>query len=89
MITYQEKSMIRTQIQLTPEQARGLKRIAAREKKSVSELVRLSVDAMIHANGVDNHEDLRQRAIAAAGQFKGPEDLATNHDEYLSEVFGQ
>lgn len=79
--------MIRTQIQLTSEQARSLKRIAVREKKSVSELIRLSVDALIHSNGIDNQSDLRQKAIAAAGQLKGPENLAENHDNYLSEAY--
>jgi hypothetical protein len=79
--------VIRTQIQLTSEQARSLKRIAVREKKSVSELIRLSVDALIHSNGIDNQSDLRQKAIAAAGQLKGPENLAENHDNYLSEAY--
>lgn len=81
--------MIRTQIQLTPEQAQGLKRIAAREQKSVAELIRLSVDAMIHSSGIDNQNDLRQKAIAVAGQLKGPKDLASNHDDYLSEAYEQ
>jgi hypothetical protein len=81
--------MIRTQIQLTPEQARGLKRMAEREKKSVAELIRLSVDALIRSNALDNQDDLRRRAIAAAGQLKGPEDLAANHDDYLSEAYKQ
>jgi hypothetical protein len=81
--------VIRTQIQLTSEQARILKRIAAREKKSVSELIRLSVDALIHSNGIDNRGDLRQKAIAAAGRLKGPENLAANHDDYLSEAYEQ
>jgi hypothetical protein len=79
--------VIRTQIQLTSEQVRSLKRIAVREKKSVSELIRLSVDALIHSNGIDNRSDLRQKAIAVAGQLKGPENLAENHDNYLSEAY--
>ena len=36
--------MIRTQIQLTNEQARALKQLAAKEGKSVAELIRVSVD---------------------------------------------
>jgi hypothetical protein len=81
--------VIRTQIQLTSEQARSLKRIAVREKKSVSELIRLSVDTLIHSNGIDNRDDLRQKAIAVAGRLKGPENLASNHDDYLSEAYEQ
>jgi len=79
--------MIRTQIQLTSDQFQSLKRMAAKEKKSVSELIRLSVDAMIPFNGVANQDDLRRRAIAAAGQLRGPENLASNHDDYLSEAY--
>ena len=59
------------------------------EKKSVPELIRLSVDALIHSNGIDNRGDLRQKAIAAAGRLKGPENLAANHDDYLSEAYEQ
>lgn len=81
--------MIRTQIQLTSEQAQSLKKIAAREKKSVSELIRLSVDALIRSNRIDSQRELRQKAIAVAGKLKGPANLAANHDGYLSEAFEQ
>ena len=79
--------MIRTQIQLTAEQANGLKRLAAREKKSISELVRLSVDAMIHSQGLESQDNLRGRAMAAAGLLSGPQDMAENHDNYLADVY--
>lgn len=36
--------MVRTQVQLTEEQSLKLKRIAAREQKSVAELVRQAID---------------------------------------------
>jgi hypothetical protein len=81
--------MIRTQIQLTPEQTKILKRLAAREKKSVSELIRLSVDAMIRSNVIPNQADARQRALAAAGFLKGPVNLAVDHDDYLSEAYSK
>lgn len=81
--------MIRTQIQITPEQARSLKRLAAREGKSVAELIRLSVDNMLRSGGLKDQESLRQKASAAAGALKGPENLAENHDDYLAEALGQ
>ena len=81
--------MIRTQIQITAEQARALKQLAAREKKSVAELIRLSVDSMLKAGGVKDQTDLRRKAIAAAGKLSGPENLAENHDDYLAEALGQ
>jgi hypothetical protein len=87
MITNVENIMIRTQIQLTPEQARGLKKLALKKKKSISELIRLSVENMIHTNEIYDQDELRRSAIAAAGQLKGPVDLSTKHDDYLSEAF--
>ncbi len=78
--------MVRTQIQITPEQARALKRLAAREGKSVAELIRLSVDSMLRSGGIQDQDELRRKAIAAAGKFSGPEDLSENHDRYLIET---
>ena len=81
--------MIRTQIQITSEQARALKRLAAREGKSVAELIRISVDSMLRAGGIKDQDDLRRKAIAAAGKLNGPENLAANHDDFLAEALGQ
>jgi predicted transcriptional regulator len=78
--------MIRTQIQLTPEQARALKRLAAKEGKSVAELIRQSIDTMLQTGGLRNQKNLRQKAVEAAGKFHGPEDLAEKHDAYLAEA---
>jgi 16S rRNA U516 pseudouridylate synthase RsuA-like enzyme len=78
--------MIRTQIQITDEQARALKRMAAREGKSVAELIRISVDALIRSGGIKDQDELRQRAIHAAGKLNGPENLAADHDDFLAEV---
>jgi hypothetical protein len=76
--------VVRTQIQITPEQARALKRLAAKEGKSVAELIRISLDSMLRAGAIKDESAIRLKARAAAGKFKGPEDLAQNHDEYLA-----
>jgi hypothetical protein len=81
--------MIRTQIQITPEQARALKRLAAREGKSVAELVRISLDSMLRAGGIKDLDGLRRKAIAAAGKLNGPETLAANHNDFLAEALDQ
>jgi len=81
--------MIRTQIQITPEQARALKRLAAKEGKSVAELIRISVDDMLRAGGIQDHQGLRRKASAAAGKLNGPKDLAEKHDNYLAEALEQ
>ena len=79
--------MIRTQIQLTEDQARLLKKLALKENKSMAELIRMSIDAMLQRGGYQNHDHLRKRAMLAAGKLSGPIDLAANHDDYLSEDF--
>jgi len=82
--------MYRTQIQLTTEQAQSLKQLAVREGKSVAELIRVSVDAMLRSNGVRDPGDQRRKAIAAAGKLHGgPQDLAAEHDRYLAEALEQ
>lgn len=78
--------MIRTQIQLTPEQARALKQMAAREGKSVAELIRFSLDAMLDSAVVKDQAVLRRKALAAAGKLKGPANLSSDHDEYLAQA---
>lgn len=81
--------MIRTQIQITSAQARALKQLAAREGKSVAELIRISVDEMLRAGGIKDMESLRRKARAAAGKLSGPENLAEEHDDYFVETLEQ
>jgi hypothetical protein len=81
--------MIRTQIQITPEQARALKRLAAKEGKSVAELIRISLDGMLRAGGIKDQTDLRRKASAAAGRLNGPINLAERHDDYIAEAIDQ
>jgi hypothetical protein len=45
--------------------------------------------SVIVTSGIDDQDELRRSAIAAAGQLKGPVDLAANHDDNLSEAFRQ
>jgi Arc/MetJ-type ribon-helix-helix transcriptional regulator len=79
--------MIRTQIQITPKQARALKRIAAREGRSMAEVIRISLDALIRSEGLKDQEELRKKAAACAGKLSAPENMAENHDEYLAEAY--
>ena len=76
--------MVRTQIQLTKTQADGLKELAAAEGRSMADLVRTSVDALLERAGHVSRSELRKRALAAVGRYKGgPRDLAVHHDRYL------
>jgi predicted DNA-binding protein len=85
-----EKTMIRTQIQLSEEQSRVLKSLAARRGVSVAELIRQSVDSFIRSStGLDDQERQR-RAISAAGKFRsGQDDIAVKHDHYLTEAYAE
>ena len=80
--------MIRTQIQLTEEQAQALKMLAAKEGHSVAELVRQSVDELIRKRVGISVDERRRRAIAAIGRFRsGQSDVSTDHDKYLAEAY--
>ncbi len=77
--------MIRTQIQLTEEQAQALRRLAAERGVSIAELVRQAVDRVL----ADRPEAaLRARLVASLGGFhSGRSDISEEHDRYLAEAF--
>lgn len=80
--------MNRTQIQLTDAQLRALKERSAAENKSMAQLIREAVDELLRTSHRPDRDAVRQRAIAAAGQFRsGVSDLAANHDRHLAEAY--
>ena len=80
--------MIRTQIQLTEEQAKALKKIAHKKQVSLAELIRQGVDTLMQSSGEISTEERKKRAITAAGRFRsGRKDISSKHDKYLSEAF--
>ena len=80
--------MVRTQIQLTEKQAVALKRLAAKKKVSMAELIRVGVNNLLHSVETVSLEERRQRAIAIAGRFRsGRSDLSAKHDEHLTEIY--
>jgi predicted component of type VI protein secretion system len=82
--------MVRTQIQLTEEQARGLKDLAAVEGVSMACLIRRSVDTLLNGARGLSRAERKRRALAAVGMFKsGVPDLGTNHDKYLVEAYSR
>lgn len=81
--------MIRTQIQLTEEQARRLRKESARRGVSVAELVRTLVDRGLEEDAT-GREDRYRRAASLVGQFRdrdGARDVSRRHDDYLAEAF--
>lgn len=82
--------MIRTQIQLTEEQHRHLRRLAAERGVSLAELIRRSVDGLLASETV-NRDALYEKASRLIGRFEDAEaatDIAQEHDRYLDEIYG-
>lgn len=78
--------MIRTQIQLTEEQATELRRVAAERGVSVAALIREAVD---RALGEGDPAGRWERALAVVGTYgSGRTDVSSEHDRHLTEVFG-
>ena len=81
-------SYVRTQVQLTEEQARALKVRARNEERSMADLVRESVSEYLARRPARNRSDLLQRANDLTGRFhSGSTDIAINHDRYLDEAY--
>ena len=82
--------MVRTQIQLTEEQVKALKKIALSRHLSIAEIIRQAVDTVIRTNTVVDIEERRKRAIDIVGRFSsGKRDISRKHDTYLVEAFGK
>lgn len=82
--------MVRTQIQLTTEQARDLKKMALSRRASVSKLIRKAVDDLIKSNTGADVEELKKRALEVVGKYhSGKKDISRKHDDYLAEAFGK
>ncbi|OGO36144.1 MAG: hypothetical protein A2147_08855 [Chloroflexi bacterium RBG_16_57_8] len=80
--------MVRTQIQLTEDQARKLKRIAQSQHLSVAELIRRGVDAIIESSTAVDIEERRKRALEIVGQFSsGKHNISMKHDLYLADAY--
>ena len=79
--------MIRTQIQLTEEQAAKLRRIAAERGVSMAEVIRDAVELLPDR---DDRADLWARALTAIRHGypdrEGKTDVSIKHDEYFAEA---
>lgn len=81
-------SLVRTQVQLTEEQARALKARARDEERSMADLVRESVSEYLARRPARERRALLGRARALTGRFRsGYSDVAENHDRHLDEAY--
>lgn len=80
--------MVRTQIQLTEEQAVALRELAVREGRSMADVIRGSLDLALRSRGAFAREEAKERALDALGGFRsGLGDLALDHDRHLVTAF--
>jgi hypothetical protein len=78
----------RTQISLTEEQARRLRRLARRRRTSMAALIRDAVERAYPER--DSADAAWDRALASLGGFhSGRTDISENHDAYLAEAYGE
>ena len=81
--------MVRTQIQLTEEQAALVKQIAAERQVSMANVIREALDRSLESRpSLLSIGDRIQRAIDASGRFRsGTADGSTKHDDHLPEAY--
>jgi hypothetical protein len=82
--------MVRTQIQITQEQAASQRSLSSERRQPVAELIRMSIDSFLQKEVGVGMERKRARAKSVAGRFaSSPADVSAEHDSYLAESFGQ
>jgi hypothetical protein len=80
--------MIRTQIQLTEEQAAALRALTAIQHVSMAELIRRSIDLFVRRESASSRGAAVVRAKSAIGSFSsGASNVGVDHDQYLAEAF--
>jgi hypothetical protein len=80
--------MVRTQIQLTDDQAKTVKKLAMIRGVSMAEFIRQAVEKVIHLSPEIDREERVKRARDIAGKFSsGKSDVSRKHDDYLDEAY--
>ena len=80
--------MVRTQIQLTQQQATSVKQAAAAANLSMADIVRRGLDLYLRTQAPLTTETRIQRARAVAGRFhSGMKDVSARHDVHLAKAF--
>jgi predicted transcriptional regulator len=79
--------LVRTQIQLTDEQAERLRRLAAERNRSIADLVREGVDQVLERETTGSQSDRMRRAARLFGRFSsGTADLSHRHDHHFADA---
>lgn len=84
---YAGRDMSKTLVELTDDQVAQLEAIAARDGRTLADVVRESVEAYLATHPPVDREELKRRFLEAAGMFhSGVPDLAVEHDKYFAEA---
>jgi len=82
--------MVKTQVQLPEEDLASLRRLAAEEGVSVSELVRRGVKQVLDSRFRPSRDEVWDRALAAFGMFRSDaSDVSVRHDDYLAGIYAE
>jgi predicted transcriptional regulator len=79
--------VVRTQIQLTEEQAEQLRRLAAQQQRSMADLIREALDDLLRRQDSSARREGMRRATRAFGRFhSGTGDLSRRHDAHFADA---
>lgn len=79
--------MVRTQIQLTEDQAARLRRLAERSRRSMADLIRESLDRLLTEEPMETRTHRMQQAARVFGKFRsGTGDLSRRHDQQFADA---
>jgi metal-responsive CopG/Arc/MetJ family transcriptional regulator len=88
---YYDATMVRTQIQLTAELHRKLKRWSRQLGISLSEAIRRCVtEKLERVEEAPSREAMVRAALSVCGKYsdpRGADRVASNHDRWLSEIY--
>lgn len=79
--------MVRTQVQLTEDQAETLRRLAKKNNISHAEVIRRALVQAARNDVLPDWDQARRQALAALGSVHSDAtDLSTRHDDYFVEA---
>lgn len=79
--------MVRTQIQITEEQAKRLREMALERHESIASLIRRAIDQFF-LSGKRDRSYLFRIAESVVGKYKSDKgDISVKHDQYLDKDF--
>jgi hypothetical protein len=80
-------TVVRTQVQLTQEQAAQLRRLSAQQQRSMADLIREALDDLLMRQDTSARQDRMRRATRAFGRFRsGSANLSRRHDAHFAEA---